>query len=50
MGRPEFEKWLAAQADAETRTALYSRDPANREIAAGRAQVWLEIQSLFQRP
>jgi hypothetical protein len=47
MGRADFELWLAGQVDVETQTALYNRDPANREIAAGRAQVWREIQALF---
>lgn len=47
MGRHEFEAWVSAQVQAETRIALYNRDPANREIAAGRAQVWSELQSLF---
>jgi hypothetical protein len=50
MGRQEFEVWLAGQVDAETRVALYNRDPQGREIAAGRAQVWLELQNLFAKP
>lgn len=47
MGRPEFDQWLASQAAVETRTALYSREAQGREIAAGRAQVWLELKDLF---
>ena len=46
-GRAEFSAWLAAQSAAETHTALYNRDPVGREIAAGRAQVWREVELLF---
>lgn len=48
IGRHDFEAWLAAQTETETHTALYNRDPSNREIAAGRAQVWKELQALFR--
>lgn len=49
-GRVEFERYIDEQLALETRTAIYGALAPNREIAAGRAQVWLEIQSLFQRP
>ena len=48
MGRLDFELWLETQRAIETHTALYNRDPTNREIAAGRAQVWTELQALFR--
>lgn len=49
-GRQAFERWLASQVENEVHTALYSREPMGREIAAGRAQAWMEIKSLFAKP
>lgn len=50
QGRAEFVAWVNAQADEEIRVALYNRDPDNRSLAAGRAQVWREFQTLFAKP
>lgn len=48
-GRQAFERWLTEQVEAETHTALYSREPMGREIAAGRAQAWRELKILFEK-
>lgn len=47
-GRADFEAWVKAQADEAVRISVYGSDPTSREVNSGRAQVWLEIQKVFQ--